>query len=133
MGNSIEITSNNSKNVQGAPWDVITVFGYGETQLTNRRESYKIENGGLTSLTQLLEYVSSLKNDGLKFGLSDIHSLIIINNNYIKYVSKPKNNEHSKSQEVHRFLWDSIDPSKIENLFVEMSAMKPSNTRRFIK
>lgn len=100
-------------------WNVVHLFGYGETQVIGAEINGKVANANLKTLEPFLTYLSGLQQKGTKIALKDLHSLNILNGTFIDFSSRdPKN----KSQ---RFNWTDINPKQVSK-FVDEAIKKIS-------
>ena len=98
-------------------WNIIHVFGYGESQVIGQRVRGKVANAKLANVQLLIKYLQTLQQPGTTISMETLFALNIYNNNFIDFL--PKKIASVPENKSQRFQMKEIDTLHIEKLASE--------------
>ena len=103
-----------------ANWNVMHVFGYGQSQMIGPDKNGKAANDTLTTISPLISYLATQQQQGTTISMSTLRALNMFNNKFVDFI--PNSLDGNTWQ---RFEVADIDPSYIDNLATELSGILP--------
>lgn len=95
-------------------WNTIHIFGYGESQVIGKEKNGKVPNSELKTIEPLLSYLAGIQQKGTKVKRDDLHALNILNNAFIDFIPKSRENKHQ------RFAWNELDIKQIDKFTTDV-------------
>ena len=103
-----------------ATWNVMHIFGYGESQMIGSDKNGKVESSTLSTIAPLMSYLATKQQPGTDISLSTLYSLNIYNSKFVDFL--PKDTAANKRQ---RFAYADLDDSYINNFATELAGALP--------
>lgn len=102
-----------------ANWNIMHVFGYGESQMMSENKNGKANNSELPAIAPLISYLATQEQQGTTISMETLHALNMYKDQFVDFVP------NSAGNEWQRFAMADIDTSYIENLATELAAVLP--------